>query len=264
MNYFSHREENKIRAVEHTAEMYRNFRTQIRQCIDNSFIFVNNINFIPTFIPIPSENKSNIKVEIVNMTTTDAIRYYSDNSNHIAVLNFASYKNPGGMFIEGSSAQEESLCHQSFLYNVLSDDKFVSYYSYNQRNLKKGIYEDRAIYSPKVVFTYPDKNVPVDVLTCAAPNASVMIRYNNFTREENSIALSRRISFVTDIFASYTPDVLILGAYGCGVFKQNPYEVAHDFVDNLFKFPFTHVVFAIPAIDENNDPNFMAFKTIIQ
>ena len=54
--------------------------------------------------------------------------------NNIGILNFASYKNPGGMFLRGSTAQEEALCHESTLYNVLI--KFNdTYYKSNRENI---------------------------------------------------------------------------------------------------------------------------------
>ena len=45
---------------------------------------------------------------------------FDEEKESICALNFASYKNPGGKFMDGSSAQEECLCHESILYEVLS------------------------------------------------------------------------------------------------------------------------------------------------
>lgn len=67
-----------------------------------------------------------------------------------AVLNFASYKNPGGKFMEGSSAQEECLCHASTLYNVLK--QFPVYYQWNRVHNNRALYTNRALYSEDVIF----------------------------------------------------------------------------------------------------------------
>ena len=64
---------------------------------------------------------------IVAEDSVEAIMNYSQGKT--AVLNFASYKEPGGGFMAGSQAQEESFCHESFLYNVLR--QFQYYYDWN-------------------------------------------------------------------------------------------------------------------------------------
>lgn len=91
------------------------------------------------------------EVSVVDLDTVSAIFRYKRKEKRTAILNFASYKNAGGMFLQGSSAQEESLCHASFLYNVLSE--FKDYYAWNDKHKNRALYENRALYSPDVVFT---------------------------------------------------------------------------------------------------------------
>ena len=93
-----------------------------------------------------------ISVIIAPTDTVSAIfQYTSEQDGKIAALNFASYKHPGGMFIKGSSAQEESLCHASFLYNVLKEFE-DSYYKENRKNLNRSLYTNKALYSPNIKF----------------------------------------------------------------------------------------------------------------
>jgi len=142
----------------------------------------------------------------------------------MAALNFASYTNPGGMFIKGSRAQEECLCHASFLYNVLQPFQ-KEYYDKNYLNKNKGLYLNRALYSPDIYFFNEDEVYPCDIITCAAPNWSAA-HWTNVTREENYQVLQSRIKFVLDIALDQHAETLVLGAYGCGVFRQNPRDVA--------------------------------------
>lgn len=98
----------------------------------------------------------------------------------IAVLNFASATKPGGGVINGSSAQEESLCRCSTLYPTL-DRRFLwqNYYDVN-RAAGDVLHTDACIYSPGIVICKTDENYPkrlpkedwvtVDVISCAAPN----------------------------------------------------------------------------------------------
>ena len=58
--------------------------------------------------------------EVVNETTLAGIaRVLADGAGPVAALNFASAKNPGGGFLGGSQAQEESLARSSALYASL-------------------------------------------------------------------------------------------------------------------------------------------------
>lgn len=177
-------------------------------------------------------------------------------SAKVLLLNFASYKNPGGMFLNGSTAQEECLCHSSFLYNVLRSFDHT-YYEWNRNNKNKALYLNRALYTPKISFFNNGFELKCDVLTCAAPNATAFLKYKMGKEEENILTLQSRIKFVSDIIKIQAPDIVILGAFGCGVFGQNPYDVAELFNKELIlNNPNSNlnVVFAIPQ-----GPNLDAF-----
>jgi uncharacterized protein (TIGR02452 family) len=60
------------------------------------------------------------RFEVVNETTLTGIaRVLADGQGPVAVLNFASARNPGGGFLSGSQAQEESLARSSALHASL-------------------------------------------------------------------------------------------------------------------------------------------------
>lgn len=238
-------------AAAHTKEMATKFSKEISDCISKTQLY--DVNFSLSDI----ETKDSMSVIIDSMTTTDALFSYQEGKT--AVLNFASFKEPGGGFIAGSRAQEECLCHDSFLYNVLKTKQ--DYYAWNNQNKNLAMYKNRALYSPNVTFINPKDNSEVicDVITCAAPNYSAGFKYGNVSKEENSKYLDSRIKFVLDIAADQKIDTLILGAFGCGVFKQNPKEVAEIFIKYLKTTHkcFKKVIFAIPA--DVNSTNYSAF-----
>lgn len=100
-----------------------------------------------------------------------------------------------------------------------------------------------------------------DVITCAAPNKSAAQKYQNVSDEENTRVLRLRIKFVLDIAKNNQVNTLILGAYGCGVFGQDPKEVASifkEYLENSHKC-FKKVIFAIP---EGRDGNLEFFKSV--
>lgn len=197
----------------------------------------------------------------IKFDSVSAVFKYTDQNSKTAVLNFASYKQPGGMFLQGSKAQEECLCHESTLYNVLA--RFEgAYYTVNRERLNRVLYQNVALYSPDIYFERNDTSVKCDVITCAAPNFSAASKYCNVSRGENTDVLKSRIKFILYLAATEQVDTLILGAFGSGVFGQEAKEVAEITMDLLKHYDgvFKEVVFAV--IDEKS-ANYQAFNDVI-
>lgn len=189
-------------------------------------------------------------------------------SGKTAVLNFASYKNPGGGFLSGATAQEESLCRASNLYNVL--EKCDEFYKYNAKHKNRALYEDRALYTPGIIF-FDDKTsgdivsrVPADVITCAAPNKKAAEEFAHIKDYDNLSALDGRIKFILDVAEANEVDTLILGAFGCGAFGQDSEDVAKIFRFYLLHcdYSFKNVYFSVPQ-GKKNDNKYKIFKTIL-
>ena len=251
--YWNEKEGRAEQAKKHTEEMERIYGKEIKESIRNTVFYL--VKFqCKEEVPC---GQCEIKVEAQDSVT--AILRYAG-KNRTAVLNFASYKNPGGMFLNGSKAQEECLCHESFLYNVLS--QFVpQFYSWNNQNKNRALYYNRGLYSPNIVFCREGKSVLCDVITCAAPNKSAAKRYQHVSDIENTSVLRSRIQFVLDIAKDNQVKTLILGAYGCGVFGQDAKEVASIFKEFLTTTYscFEQVVFAVPR---GKDKNLEVFEQI--
>lgn len=244
MSYWDNAEKNKAIAAAHTAEMSSKYSKEIRECINKTWVYDSSL-YSPASSPIKG-----FKGDIVVEATDSVSAIFSINSlstGKTAVLNFASYTEPGGKFIEGSTAQEECLCHSSFLYNVLKEK--TEFYAENVKNKNRALYTNRALYSPGVIFIKNEKTTIVDVITCAAPNYKAASKYCKVTKQENREALESRIGFVLDIAQMERVDNLILEAFGCGVFGQNAKEVSMIFKEKLQsgKYYYKKVVFAIPG-----------------
>ena len=255
--YRTNKEKRAEQARKHTKEMAEKYS----RCIGTS-ILATKIYDTDDFKNIEfEEDMKRINTEIIveDIDSVGAVMKYGNPSS--AVLNFSSYKNPGGMFINGSKAQEECLCHESFLYNVLKEFQ-LEFYDWNSRHKNKALYLNRGLFSKGVWFFRVDSHVECGVITCAAPNKSAAQKYQNVTDEENTEVLRSRIKFVLDMAKDNDVDNLILGAYGCGVFGQNPTEVAEIFkecLDTTHKNCFSKVIFAIP---KGRDNNLQAFEKV--
>ena len=251
-HFNSQREE---QAIAHTEDMNEQYFDEIQKSINGSWYYRGEFEFDnPTWF---DEVTTEIIVE--PLTTTEAIIKYA--RGNTAALNFASYKYPGGGFIKGSIAQEEALCHDSFLYNVLSADVFKPLYEWNRKTINQfgGLYSNFGIYSPNIVFEKYStfgavlQEAKCDIITVAAPNLSAYIKGEN---AEYINTMHKRIKFVLDIAKKHNIDTLILGAFGCGVFKNDPTFVSTVFKEliNSRNYNFKKVIFAVPA-----GPNYDAF-----
>lgn len=179
------------------------------------------------------------RFELSNETTLEGAHSLAlkGNAGRIGVLNFASAKNPGGGFLGGSQAQEESLARSSALYGSLT--RFHSEYYEAHRNQKDAFYSDRMIYSPDCpVFrddagAFLDASYQVDFLTSPAPNAGAIQKNRPLMVAEIPGTLQARMDKVLALFASKGCATLVLGAWGCGVFRNCPEMVAASFAEFL-------------------------------
>ena len=246
--------QNEKRAQEHTTIMNSLYSTEINSSINRTIEYTGS----GVYTLCNSEKRYYYTdIELQNVTTSQAIAN-NDLHGKVAVLNFASFKNPGGGFIHGMMAQEEAICHDSFLYNVLSQK--TSYYGWNREHLNSGLYRDRALYSPDVIFS---SGKMVDVLTCAAPNLGPIIKYNKPVIKDIVKTQIARVAFICSILEKQQVDTVILGAWGCGVFKNDPYTIAYlfDYFLSMLDGHFKRVIFAIP--DAKYKPNYKAFDYMI-
>lgn len=257
------REENKTKAEQWTAKMEKEHAGSIKESIAGSTIYgEDNIDIYKIY---ENYNKDrNIIVEDIDSVSA-VIKYATENPDKkIAVLNFASYKNPGGGFIVGSMAQEEALCHSSDLYNILKEFE-REYYFPHRRDTNKAMYRHTAIYTPNVLFfdnADETKSVKCDVITCSAPNFKAGREHYHTTPAWNNITLEDRVRFLKVILEEQKVDIAILGAWGAGVFQQNPNTVAKYFNKIFANSSISNIIYAVPS--SINNENYEAFKTNIE
>lgn len=262
--------EEKMFPAKWSALMKENTKKEIRASVERTKIY----NEASTVIYAGETTVPSTAVEDID--SVGAVFKYAGMGGKTALLNFASFTSPGGGFLRGAKAQEECLCRASNLYNILS--QFPTYYAENNADLNGHLYYDRGMYSPDVVFFdweekpkivpivtpvvsstlhIPRRRQAVDVITVAAPFKARLSA--KCTDEQYRAALESRIKLTLDIAQDNAVETLILGAFGCGVFKNDPNEVASLYKKHLEsgKYSFRQVIFAIP--DRNCD-NFKAFQ----
>ncbi len=183
-------------------------------------------------------------VTVANQTTLAAAWVLVEQGHRPLALNFANGVEPGGGFLRGATAQEEALCRSSALYATLLGDPM---YDFHRKN-NPAASSDWAILSPDVPVFRDDAGREWDqprllsFLTCAAPYAPAIGRI------DAQPMLRQRIHRVLAIAQAYRYQSLVLGAWGCGAFANDPLQTATDFRDALegrFAGAFSDVIFAI-------------------
>ncbi|WP_430452734.1 TIGR02452 family protein [Rhodopirellula europaea] len=183
-------------------------------------------------------------VTVANQTTLAAAGALVAGGLRPLALNFANGVEPGGGFLRGATAQEETLCRSSALYATLFGDPMYEFHRENDPAPSS----DWAILSPDVPVFRDDAGMECDhpwllsFLTCAAPYAPAI------GRTDSARMLHGRIHRVLAIASAYGYESLVLGAWGCGVFGNDTNQTAVDFrtaLEGEFAGVFSHVVFAI-------------------
>lgn len=192
---------------------------------------------------------------VTNETTLSAARQMvcDEGKAKTLALNFASAKNPGGGFLGGSQAQEESLARSSALYPSLLSQP--GYYEAN-RDYRSALYTDHLILSPDVPVFRDDEGEFLEqpyllsFLTAPAVNAGAIAANSPELSSQVLPTMKVRLTKLLALAAANDYEHLLLGAWGCGVFRNDAGQIAKLFADALlederFRNRFRTVHFAV-------------------
>ena len=201
---------------------------------------------------------------VSNLTTFQAVReVVNDGKEKVLCLNFASAKNPGGGFLGGSQAQEESLARASALYPCIAQMEEM----YNTNKMFGScLYTDHMIYSPDVPVFRDDADQLLDepyltsIITAPAVNAGCIRNNEPHNIKHIPTVMKRRVQQVLSLAALHQYKTIVMGAWGCGVFQNDPADVALYFKeclvdDAVLSKAFTKVIFAV--LDRSKEQKFI-------
>lgn len=213
-------------------------------------------------LPQPGATDNKTRVGVGNETTLAASRRLQGEGHDVVALNFASARNPGGGFLNGSLAQEESLATASALFACIKDSEYYAYH----RARRCALYSDHMIYSPAVPVFRDDESTllesswPCSFITSPAVNVGALRKNSPYDAPKIEPTMRKRIARILRIGAAHGHDAIVLGAFGCGVFGNSPDDVAAWFDEALryeFAGVFTRVHFAV--LDRHDGPTYRAF-----
>ena len=223
--------------------------------------------------PAMAERTRHTMVDVVDDDTLSAaIRLADEFGCSVVALNFASAKHPGGGWLNGAQAQEESVTRRSTLYASLTSEGAADFYATMQEGMRvanDGLYTHAMIYSPAVDIIRDatpaeallSRPVGTNFITAAAVNAG-HARKSGVDEGTIRQTLAARAGAVLALAARKGHDGLVLGAWGCGVFRNDPEVVAAIFARLLattYRGTFKHVAFAL-----RHDQNRPAFERAVR
>jgi uncharacterized protein (TIGR02452 family) len=232
----------------------------------NTFLYVPN----PDGVPRKRSNTYATKESVTKERTIEcALRLSKETAGRIAVLNFASPKNPGGGVVNGASAQEEAICRITNLYPSLCSARDRGIF-YNTERCSP--YSDDILYSRDITVIKSDENEPrllaeneriqIDVVTCAAPNqGEIKISDDNLIE-----IIRRRIVRVLDSCIENGAVNVILGAWGCGAFHNPPKPVITAMmleISDKYTWAFNNIVFAVYTREHERE-NYNTFEKTVK
>ena len=218
---------------------------------------------IASLTSLPADQNQTIRV--VDGTTQIVAQTLAE-QGEVALLNFASARNPGGGFLNGAKAQEEDLCRCSGLYPCLI--QCMDYYETNRAQASL-LYTDHMIFSPSVPFfkTRGTGDLLAEpffasVITAPAPNSGPFLRGNSDATEDLEQTFERRWRNVLRISRDQGVKRLLLGAWGCGAFGGDPVMASQTANSAIEKDggEIDEIVFAIPGKGRQSKANLDAFR----
>ena len=203
-----------------------------------------------------SDDKKIKKIGLVSIDNADCVDIADrlSRSGKTCILNMASYKNPGGGVHKGAKSQEEDLCRRSNLIFGLDRNLYPL-------DVNTGIYTKDVTFFKDKYYNIIDP-FKCDVITIAAVNIS----YGDIPKNYDEV-MENKISTILYVPYQNGCKNLVLSAFGCGVFKNNPLYVAGIFKKLLnegFSSLYNKISFAIINDHNSSSDNYSVFKTILE
>ena len=217
-------------------------------------------------------------VDVINEDCLVAADYLSFLGYNPVVLNMASAINPGGGVVKGSGAQEENLFRRTDLFRSLfSFARYAGQYRLERHAQQYpldrswgGIYTPHAtVFRGRESDGYPLLPYPhqMSFVAVAAVNRPDTDEEGNLTPQMVELT-KRKMRTILRIALLNGHDALVMGAMGCGAFRNPPAHVARTFHEVIEEEEFAgklkRVTFAI--IDDHNahrphnpEGNFLPF-----
>lgn len=199
-------------------------------------------------------------IDIRNIDTLDMAEEYFRQKLNPLVLNMASKFKPGGGVVKGAAAQEECIFRRSNA--VLTH--YPKWYP---------LEDNEVIYSPKVTII-KDREYnnleQTDYWTTAMLAVAAIKNPTTIDGEyadENSKNLMRqKINAIFQIAIQHGHDSLVLGALGCGAYKNPPHIIAEIFKEALKVWSpyFKRIGFAVLANNQQGEQNLEIFTKILK
>lgn len=208
-------------------------------------------------IEIPTVDPKIPQLEIRNEDTLEmAHRYHIDSkSSRILVLNMASKNAPGGGVRNGRTAQEECLFRRT---NAFLTHDF-SWYPLGDTSI---------IFSPEITVIKDagyKRISPYSIGMISIPAVlSPPVIGGKYKLAKDRKLMERKIESLFQIGIQHRFDTLVLGALGCGVYKNPPEEVFRIFerMVNTYGHHFDRIGFAVLAFGATGKENYDRFKTM--
>lgn len=219
----------------------------------------------PAEVPGHARRDHRTEFEFMNLSTFDAAERMLDQGFNPLVLDMANKKDVGGA-PDRASAQEENCCRRSNLYHGLLEisggrKEFSPHispggvYVPHVQVFRKGPEEGYAYHEPFACSVYASA-----AYNCNRRHGG---GFDKPAREEDYIEGTKQK--MRDMFREayrHGHDSLLLGAFGCGAFENNPEQVSQLYVEVLsedeFKGLFRKVAFGI--IDMGGTTNLRTFE----
>jgi uncharacterized protein (TIGR02452 family) len=222
------------------------------------------------------------KIIVSKRRTLEAAASYKGTKT--AVLNFASATNPGGGVVRGAAAQEECICRCCGLYFCLDIQELWEKFYNPHREAHNPAYNDDLVYTPDMTVFKTDTAIPqqmpqnewykVDIITCAAPNVRALADKIRKGELRNPDVISpksllrmheKRLKRILDVAVKEGEETIILGAYGCGAFGNNPEIVAQAAKNVLpdYLCAFKNIEYAVYC-GPKDDTNYKVFERMLR